>query len=68
MWFRINDTRTTTGNAFAVRCVTQVAGQSVTEERMVKGVINARKTAESLATTRNAPATVYGRDEQGEFV
>jgi len=48
--------------------VTQVAGQSVTEERTVKGVTNARKTAESLAMTLNAPATVYGRDEQGEFV
>jgi hypothetical protein len=68
MWFRINDTRTAAGNTFVIRCVTQVAGQSVTEERTVKGVTNVRKTAESLATTLNAPATVYGRDEQGEFV
>ena len=68
MWFRINDTRTTANSAFVVRCVTQVAGQTVTEERAIKGATNARKTAESLATTLNAPATVYGRDEQGEFV
>ena len=68
MWFKINDERTAAGGAYTVRCITEIAGQSVVEERAVKGVLNARKTAESLSATLNAPATVYGRDGQGEFV
>jgi hypothetical protein len=68
MWFKIDDKRSSTGQTYVIRCTSEVAGQSVTEERTAKGAPAARKAAELLAATLNTTATVYGRDEAGEFV
>ena len=68
MWFRIDNKRTCIGQTYIIRCVSEISGQSITEERTVKGASAARKMAELLAATLNATATVYGRDAAGEFV
>ena len=68
MWFKIDDKRSSTGQTYVIRCTSEVAGQSVTEDRTAKGAPAARKAAELLAATLNTTATVYGRDEAGEFV
>jgi hypothetical protein len=68
MWFKIDDKRACIGQAYVVRCVSDVAGRPVTEERAAKGAAAARKAAELLAASLNAAATVYGRDADGEFV
>lgn len=68
MWFKIEDKRAPKGNRFLVRCTTELAGKSVTEERAAQGVTVAKNTAELLASSFNATATVYASDAQGEFV
>ena len=68
MWFKVENKRSSTGQKYTVRCSADIAGRGVVEERLVKGVIAARKTAEILATSLNVTATVYGSDSDGEFV
>ena len=68
MWFKVENKRSSTGQKYAVRCSTDIGGRGVVEERLVKGVIAARKTAEILATSLNVTATAYGSDSDGEFV
>ena len=68
MWFKVENTRTSTGQKYLVRCVSKIGGSSVTEERPARGAPAARKAAEILAHTLNVSATVYGNDREGEFV
>jgi AAA+ superfamily predicted ATPase len=68
MWFKVEQKRSSIGQKFVVRCNSEIAGSRVVEERPVKGVTAARKTAEMLATSLNVTATVYGSDSEGEFV
>jgi AAA+ superfamily predicted ATPase len=68
MWFKVEQKRTSTGQKYIVRCNSEIAGNSVVEERSVKGQTEARKTAEILASSLNVTATVYGTDAEGEFV
>ncbi|QPF92414.1 ATP-binding protein [Bradyrhizobium commune] len=68
MWFKVEQERSSTGQKYAVRCNSEIAGKPVIEERLVKGVTEARKTAEILASSLNVTATVYGTDADGEFV
>ncbi|WP_298243117.1 ATP-binding protein [uncultured Bradyrhizobium sp.] len=68
MWFKVEQARSSTGQKFAIRCNSEIAGKAVIEERLVKGVTEARKTAEILASSLNVTATVYGSDADGEFV
>lgn len=68
MWFKVEDKRSPKGSKFVVRCVTEIGGKSVTEERSAQGVTAARKTAELLASSLNRSATVFGTDATGEFV
>ena len=68
MWFKVEHSRSPVGQRFVVRCNSEIAGTRVVEERPAKGVMAARKTAEILASTLNASATVYGGDADGEFV
>jgi AAA+ superfamily predicted ATPase len=68
MWFKVENTRSSIGQKFVVRCNSEIAGTPVIEERSAKGTIAARKTAEILATTLNVTATVYGADAEGEFI
>jgi AAA+ superfamily predicted ATPase len=68
MWFKVEQNRSSIGQKFAVRCNSEIAGKPVIEERLVKGVTEARKTAEILASSLNVTATVYGTDADGEFV
>lgn len=68
MWFRVEQERSSTGQKYVVRCNSEIAGKPVVEERLVKGVTEARKTAEILASSLNVTATVYGTDTDGEFV
>lgn len=68
MWFKVEDKRTSISQKYAVRCVAELGGGSVVEERPAQGTAAARKTAEVLASTLNVTATVYGADAAGEFV
>jgi AAA+ superfamily predicted ATPase len=68
MWFKVEQERASTGQKYAIRCNSEIAGKPVVEERLVKGVTEARKTAEILASSLNVTATVYGTDADGEFV
>ncbi len=68
MWFKVENTRTSTGQKYLVRCISKIGGSSVSEERPVRGAPAARKAAEVLAHTLNVSATVYGTDRDGEFV
>jgi AAA+ superfamily predicted ATPase len=68
MWFRVENKRQSTGQKFVVRCMSEIAGSRVAEEREVKGTAAARKTAEILASSLNVTATVYGTDADGEYV
>jgi ATPase family associated with various cellular activities (AAA) len=68
MWFKIENKRSSIGQKYVVRCNSEIAGNRVVEERPVKGVLAARKSAEILATSLNVTATVYGADSEGEFV
>jgi len=68
MWFKVENTRSSIGQKYIVRCKSEIAGSGVVEERPVKGVTAARKTAEILASSLNVTATVYGIDPEGEFV
>lgn len=68
MWFKIEQTRTSIGQNYIVRCTSVAAGERVLEERPVKGASTAKKTAELLASAANMTATVYGKDADGEFV
>jgi AAA+ superfamily predicted ATPase len=68
MWFKVEQKRTSAGQKYIVRCNSEIAGNSVVEERAVKGQTEARKTAEILASSLNVTATVYGTDAEGEFV
>lgn len=68
MWFKVEQKRSSTGQRFIVRCSTEIGGSSIEEERQAKGVNDARKIAEILASTLNVSATVYGNDAEGEFV
>ncbi|ULK95184.1 ATP-binding protein [Bradyrhizobium sp. I71] len=68
MWFKVEQERSSTGQKYVVRCNSEIAGKPVVEERLVKGVTEARKTAEILASSLNVTATVYGTDTDGEFV
>ena len=68
MWFKVENKRTSAGQKFVVRCNSEIAGSRVVEERPVKGVAAARKTAEILASSLNVTASVYGTDLEGEFV
>lgn len=68
MWFRVEQERSSTGQKYVVRCNSEIAGKPVVEERLVKGVTEARKTAEILASSLNVTATVYGTDTDGEFI
>jgi hypothetical protein len=68
MWFKVENKRTSIGQKYIVRCNSEIAGNRVVEERPVKGVMAARKSAEILATSLNVTATVFGADSEGEFV
>jgi AAA+ superfamily predicted ATPase len=68
MWFRVEHKRQSRAQKFIVRCMAEMAGSRVAEEREVKGTTAARKTAEILASSLNVTATVYGTDAGGEFV
>ncbi|HKX07949.1 MAG TPA: ATP-binding protein [Stellaceae bacterium] len=68
MWFKVENKRTSTGQKYVVRCVSEIGGSSVAEERPAQGAPAARKAAEILAQTLNVSATVYGKDQEGEFV
>jgi hypothetical protein len=68
MWFKVEDTRSSTGQRFIVRCTSEIAGSNLSEERPVQGIAAARKAAELLASSLNMTATVYGKDGDGEFV
>lgn len=68
MWFKLESKRSSIGQRYKIWASPEIAGKSVTEERMVQGVTAARKAAELVATTLNATATVYGTDSEGEFV
>jgi ATPase family associated with various cellular activities (AAA) len=68
MWFKVENKRSSIGQKFVVRGNSEIAGSRVLEERPAKGAAAARKTAEILASTLNATATVYGTDAKGEFV
>ncbi|MCP4619892.1 MAG: ATP-binding protein [Bradyrhizobium sp.] len=68
MWFKVEQKRSSTGQKYIVRCNSEIAGARVIEERHAKGVVEARKAAEILASTLNVTATVYGTDADGEFV
>src|SRR5262245_50774034 len=68
MWFKVEHSRSSVGQKFVVRCNAEIAGSRVIEERPVRGVMAGRKTAEILASTLNASATVYGADADGEFI
>lgn len=68
MWFKVENTRSSIGQKFVVRCNSEIAGTPVIEERPAKGTTAARKTAEILASTLNVTATAYGTDADGEFV
>lgn len=68
MWFKVGGNRSSSGQKFIVRCNSEIAGSRIVEERPAKGITAARKTAEILASTLNATATVYGADAEGEFV
>ncbi|HWE75910.1 MAG TPA: ATP-binding protein [Stellaceae bacterium] len=68
MWFKVEDTRSSTGQRYVVRCTSEMGGKTVVEERPVQGAPAARKAAEVLASAMNVTATVYGKDKDGEFV
>ena len=68
MWFKVEDTRSSVGQRYIVRCTSEMGGKSVVEERPVQGAPAARKAAEALASAMNVTATVYGKDKDGEFV
>jgi AAA+ superfamily predicted ATPase len=68
MFFQVEKSRSSIGRKFVVRCNSEIAGKAVVEERQVKGVVAARKTAEMLASSLKVTATVYGTDGEGEFV
>jgi AAA+ superfamily predicted ATPase len=68
MWFKVEQKRTSVGQKYVVRCDSEIAGKKVAEERFAKGVTEARRTAEILASSLNVTATVYGADAEGEFV
>jgi AAA+ superfamily predicted ATPase len=68
MWFKVEQKRSSIGQKYIVRCDSEIAGSRVIEERHAKGVAEARKTAEILASTLNVTTTVYGADAGGEFV
>jgi AAA+ superfamily predicted ATPase len=68
MWFKVEGERSSIGQKFIVRCSSEIAGNRIAEERPAKGVAEAKKTAEMLASNLNITATVYGTDAQGEFV
>src|SRR5688572_28398229 len=67
MWFKVEDKRSSIGQQYVVRCSTEIGGNSVQEERTVRGTAAARNAAEVLATSLNVTATAYGTDAQGEF-
>ncbi|HEX4507155.1 MAG TPA: ATP-binding protein [Alphaproteobacteria bacterium] len=68
MWFKVENKRSSTGQRFVVRCISDAGGGKFAEERPVQGVTAARKAAELLASSLNMTATVYGKDVEGEFV
>lgn len=68
MWFKVEDTRSSSGQRYVVRCTSEMGGKSMVEERPVQGAPAARKAAEVLASSMNVTATVYGKDKDGEFV
>jgi len=68
MWFKVEQKRTSIGQKYVVRCRGEIAGASIDEERPAKGIAEAKKTAELLASTLNVTATVHGTDADGEFV
>jgi hypothetical protein len=53
MWFKVEQKRFSIGQKYLVRCNSEMGGSRVVEERPVKGVVAARKTAEMLATSLN---------------
>ena len=68
MWFKVEHKRNSIGQRYAIRCTSDIGGSPVTEERHAKGVADARKIAEILASSLRVTATVYGSDADGEFV
>ena len=68
MWFKVEGKRGSKGQKFVVRCASEVAGEKVIEERPIVGAAAARRAAEMLAASLNVTATVYGADDEGEFV
>lgn len=68
MWFKVEDKRLSTGQRYVIRCASEIAGNSVVEERTAQGTAAAKKAAELLASSLNVTATVYGKDAKGEFV
>jgi hypothetical protein len=68
MRFKVEQKRSSIAQKYIVRCNSDIGGSRVVEERSVKGVAMARKTAEMLATSLNVTTTVYGTDSEGEFV
>ena len=68
MWFKVERKRNSIGQKYIIRCTTDIDGKSAAEERHAKGVADARKIAEILASSLKVAATVYGEDAEGEFV
>ena len=68
MWFKIEQKRTSIGQMYSIRCNDSASTGRLIEERSVKGVAAAKKTAELLVSATQTTATVYGRDAGGEFV
>ena len=68
MWFKVEDTRSSIGQRYVVRCTSEMGGKNVVEERPVQGAPAARNAAEVLASAMNVTVTVYGKDKGGEFV
>ncbi len=68
MWVKIEGKRVANEQKFVVRFTSEIAGQKVTEERPVSGAAAARRAAKLLATSLDVAVTVYGVDDEGEFV
>jgi hypothetical protein len=49
MWFKVEDTRSSIGQKYVVRCTSEMGGKTVVEERPAQGAPAARKAAELLS-------------------
>ena len=68
MWFKINDERTAAGCAYTVRCITEIAGQSVRNVLWQGSFTTRAKPPSPCGRALDVARNRYGRDGQGEFV